>query len=108
MDTGWPFTHEPLSRMCSELTTGITCRLEPFATFTHDSWNVVARVCTVPLAQFALPPVLPVGVGPPALVVGTPGLEQAANRTLPSANIARNMPRIRRSFRFIVLLSLSI
>src|SRR5437588_919533 len=63
---GLPFTHEPLPKMCSDCAAGMIFRLCPLATLTHDSWNEVARVCTVPLAQLPPPPPLPaVGVEPP-------------------------------------------
>src|SRR5260370_38560456 len=67
--TWFPLTHEPFIKLWNDGAVGTTCRLEPFATFTHASWNVVARVCTVPVAQFPLPPPLGVGVEPPPLFV---------------------------------------
>src|SRR5207237_4649975 len=70
--TWLPLTHEPFTRLWNDGAAGITCKLEPFATCTHDSWKVVARVCTVPLAQFPLLPPLVVGVEPAPLFVVAP------------------------------------
>lgn len=96
-----------MKKMCSVGCDGEIVRFDPFVTLTHDSWNELVKVCTVPVAQLdAPPPLLLVEVALPPPDVAVPGRTQAARKMLPSANIARNKPSIRRFFLYIALLPL--
>lgn len=95
--------------MCSDVCAGEIVSFDPFVTLTHDSWNELVKVCTVPLAQLDVPPpLLLVGVAPPPPDVAVPGRTQAARKILPSAKIARNKPNIRSLFLYIALLPLEL
>jgi hypothetical protein len=113
LSSWFPLTHEPFDRLWNDVTEGIICNFAPFATFTHDSLNVVARVCTTPVAQLDAPPPLLlvlvlVGVVLPPLDVAVPGRTQAASKILPSAKTARSKPNIRSFFLYIALLPLEL
>src|SRR5690348_4494831 len=102
-------SHMPLLIMCSTCTSSINVSFEPLVILTQGVTKLLADICTEPVAHPPAPPppLEEVGLAPPLLASGVPGLAQAASRTLPSARMTSTMPMIRRRLLFMTILPLT-